>query len=52
LEAFGLGQLDDLPWSAQLRRRTAASDPGVPADPETTSTANPGNRLTSDSEAA
>jgi segregation and condensation protein B len=52
LEAYGLGQLDDLPWSEQLRRRTGAGAAGKIAGEETTSTANLGGNLTSGSEAA
>jgi segregation and condensation protein B len=52
LEAFGLGSLDDLPWSSQLRRRMTPTEPGVREEQETTLTANSGGSLTSGSEAA
>jgi segregation and condensation protein B len=52
LEAFGLGHLDELPWSDQLRRSAATRVPGTPAASESMPAAILGGSLTTGSEAA
>jgi segregation and condensation protein B len=52
LEAFGLGHLDELPWSDRLRRRTAAGKAGSGETQEIASPAILDGNLTSGSEAA